>query len=104
MLATVFEDKEVFGMEHWKGDFNQDFKPGDYVNSEIVWVMADCVPPRSFSNSLVQCGEPYSHREDENGKFRATFTTFENVKGGLDDDSVWKYCGHCFGGETTNRD
>jgi hypothetical protein len=100
----TFMGKEVYGMSHWKGDFNQDFKPGDYVNSEIVWEMANCVPPRSFSNSLVQCGEPYSHREDKNGKFRPTFTTFENIRGGLDEDSVWKYCGHCFGGETENQD
>lgn len=104
MVATVYENKEVFGREHWKGDFSKDFNPGDYVNSEIVWDMAECVPPHCFSSSLVQCGEPYSHRADERGKFRPTFTTFENVTGGLNEDSVWIYRGHCFGFETTNRD
>ena len=103
MLAKFYKEKEVFGMERWKSDFTKDFKPGDLVNSEIVWEMANCVPPHCLSNSMVQCGEPYSHEKNENGKFRPTYTTFENVVGGLDENSVWVYRGHCFSGETITR-
>ena len=88
----------VKGMSDWEQDFNKDFAPGDYVDQEIADYFRDVLPPRSMAPGYLQVGEPYNHTPDQEGKFRATFNTFVKAAPG-----VWKYCGHCFAGETTHR-
>lgn len=76
---------------------------GDYVDAAIVMDGMDCLPPACMRLSCAQIGEPYSDRQDpDNGRLRATYTTFKCVKGDFR-EGVWEYCGHCFIGETVER-
>ena len=91
-------DYKVKEQTDWVGDFNADFQPGDYVAQDIVDYFRDVLPPGSMWPGYLQVGEPYSHAPDGAGKYRATYNTFVDVAAG-----VWKYCGHCFAGETEHR-
>ena len=72
---------------------------GDYVEEDIVWDLIECVPPACMRSDCMQCGEPYSHREDPDTKrYRATYTTFKKVNKG-----IYEYCGNCFAGENVER-
>ncbi len=92
------KDYQVKDQSDWKGDFNEDFKPGDYVDQEIVDYFRDVLPPRSMAPGYLQVGEPYSHVPDQDGRYRATYNTFTKSAPG-----VWKYWGHCIAGETEHR-
>ena len=97
---TEYNDQKVYGQKDWTGSFNEQFKPGDLFTCEIADWFLECVPPRCWSSTFVQCGEPYSYRPNKDGQFQAVYTTLEAVKGTFNDtDSVWKYCGVCFKGE-----
>jgi hypothetical protein len=88
----------IITMEDWQeaGDFGSIAKPGDAVDERIVDEFLNCVPPRTMRANLVQCGEPYGHREDpRTGGWRPTFITFERRLG------QWYYRGHCFSGEVS---
>jgi len=99
IYPSEYEGKKVYGMNDWHGDFSECFCPGDLFTVEIAEHFLECVPPKAYSQTYVQCGEPYSH-VDAGGKTLATYTTFEAVKGTFNDiDSVWRYCGHCFSHE-----
>jgi hypothetical protein len=76
------------------GDFEKTARPGDYVEEKIVDEFLGCVPPVTNKTGFVQCGEPYSHELDSQGRFHPTFSTF--VQSG----DRWIYCGHCFVGQT----
>lgn len=79
-------------------------KVGDAVAEDIVDYFANCVPPVTFRYGLLQAGEPFSHEPDENGHYRATYTTFSRT--GEKDDagrSIWLYNGCCFKGQADNR-
>lgn len=98
--ATEYNGQKVFGMSDWKGGFDEQFKPGELFSCEIAEYFLEVVPPKMWSRTYIQCGEPYSHQMDKDGNFKATYTTFKAVKGEISDTlSVWKYCGHCFKGE-----
>ena len=98
--ATEFKGQKVFGMTDWNKGLNEQFKPGDLFTVEVAEWFLNCVPPKSWSQTYVQCGEPYSHRQNKDGHFQAVYTTLESVKGTFSDiNSVWKYCGTCFKGE-----
>lgn len=84
----------VYNMDYW----TYDRKPGCLVEEEIAMAAADCVPPRTFGCGIIQCGEPYSHKIDENGKAKPTYATF--VK---EAEGIWKWCGNCFAGEDEPR-
>lgn len=71
---------------------------GDEVDEEIVEHFANCVPPRTYRNDLVQCGEPYSHEYDTDGKCRATYSTFVKKS-----DGKWYFVGECFANGIENR-
>lgn len=74
-------------------------KVGDLVTDEVVDEMANALPPACMRSDCTQCGEPYSYRGDpETGTWRPTYDTFKRVEKG-----VWRYCGHCFRGENTER-
>lgn len=100
MKTVKIDNREIQVKEQsdWKGDFNEDFKPGDYVDQEIVDYFRDVLPPRSMGPGYLQVGEPYSHIPDKEGRYRATYNTFKKSAPG-----VWKYCGHCFAGGTKHR-
>ena len=90
--------RKLISMEDWTGNFSDIASPGDLVDEEIVDEMINCIPPACMKSSCTQCGEPYSHKEDENGKWRATYATFKEVTKG-----IYEYCGHCFRGENVER-
>ena len=95
----TFNGKKLVTIEDWKDSFDNCCKVGDYVEREIVDEMINCVPPACMRSYCMQCGEPYSHREDpDTGKWRATYTTFKQVANG-----VYEYRGHCFYGENEER-
>lgn len=72
-------------------------QPGDYAADEIVAALRDALPPTWYDSSFFQLGEPYSHRRDpKTGILRATYSTFSR------DETGWRYCGHCFPGQTKN--
>lgn len=78
-------------------------KVGDYVTQAIVDDAIDCLPPACMRSDCSQMGEPYSTKYDErSGKWRNTYATFSKVCG-QQETAVWKYCGHCFCGETEER-
>ena len=70
-------------------------KIGDMVDDTVVDEAVNVLPPATMTGVLVQMGEPYSHRPDHQGNWRATYATFAKVCSG-----VWEYRGHCFRGET----
>lgn len=73
---------------------------GDYVKQEVVDRAMNCMPPACMTSLCAQMGEPYSHVKDpKTGFLRATYATFSRVTSGP--DGIWKYCGNCFRGETT---
>lgn len=78
-------------------------KPGDYVAQEVVDDAMDCLPPASMSARCSQMGEPYSTRlDDKTGRYRNVYATFSKVADEWP-NGIWKYCGHCFQGETEER-
>ena len=94
---TEYNGQKVYGMNDWNKGFDEQFKPGELFTSEIAEYFLDVLPPACWSSTFVQVGEPHDHRKDKNGNFKATYATFESVKGTINDvDSIWKYCGNCF--------
>ena len=80
-------------------DFCDVVKPGDAVAVEIVEEMRDCLPPTTNRASLMQMGEPYSHRlNHKTGNYEPTYITFQR-RGG-----PWYYCGRCFEGDAVSAD
>lgn len=73
-------------------------KPGDEVDEETYNHFLDILPPVTMKHGYFQVGEPYSHREDDEGRWRATWATF------IQEGDKYYYLGHCFAGETVNRD
>lgn len=91
-----YEGKPVYNEDWWFGDIG---RVGDLVEWEIADYAGQCVPPASYGNNFIQCGEPYSSKLDENtGKYRSTYSTFKRIA-----EDVWMYCGNCFVGEDTER-
>lgn len=84
--------------QDWQDDLGTFLQIGDLVDQEFVNYFIDVLPPACMNGKCVQIGEPYSHREDKNGKWRATFPTLKKTPEG------WRYAGHCFRGETENVD
>ena len=94
-----FNGKRLITMEDWTDSFDKICNVGDYVEERIVDEMMNCVPPACMRSYCMQCGEPYSHREDPaNGKWRATYSTFKEVTKG-----IYEYCGNCFMCENVER-
>jgi hypothetical protein len=67
-------------------------KVGDIMAEVQVEDWVNALPPATHKADLVQLGEPYSHREDENGQWRATYPTAAKIAG------QWLYMGNCFRG------
>ena len=94
-----FNGKKLVTMDDWIDSFEKICNVGDYVDEHIADSMINCVPPACMNTMCMQCGEPYSHKEDVKlGKLRATYSTFKKVENG-----IYEYCGHCFLGENVER-
>ena len=84
-------------------------KVGDYVTQDVVDAAMDCLPPACMRSDCSQMGEPYSSKYDEqSGKWRNTYATFSQIPSQRynytpRENRIWKYCGHCFCGETEER-
>lgn len=84
--------------EEVKGQFSWDdyAKPGDLVDEGVYDHFLDCLPPRSMGYGYLQMGEPYSSRlNPKTGEYEMTWLTFARVEKG-----IYRYCGHCFVGQT----
>lgn len=66
---------------------------GDEVDEEMMDYFLNTLPPVTWTSTLVQMGEPYSHVAG-----RATYATLRREGG------RWYYAGHCFRGESTPVD
>ena len=80
-----------------KGSWYDYAEVGSVVDETVADSFMNALPPRSLSHGYLQMGEAYSHAEDENGNFRATYMTFAKLNG------QWTYCGNCYVGETIDR-
>ncbi|WP_020621164.1 hypothetical protein [Paenibacillus daejeonensis] len=67
---------------------------GDIMTPEEVEGWINVMPPATQQADLVQLGEPYTHRPDAEGHWRATYPTAVKVAG------EWRYMGNCFRGQT----
>lgn len=70
---------------------------GDEVDEAIVDNFLEMLPPALYNSHLMQMGEPNEHLPDDDGKYKATYMTFERIA------DKWYYRGYCFLGETANR-
>ena len=91
-----YEGKTVFNKNYYSG--TDALAIGDLVEEEIVNDLMDCLPPACMRSDCSQCGEPANHKIDDDGKTRATYSTFKKVA-----DGIWEYCGCCFRGENVER-
>jgi len=87
---------EIKTHANWNCDLAEYLQVGNIVDVELVEYAFNCMPPITMNGEMVQMGEPYSHREDETGKWRATWSTFVKTEFG------WVYAGHCFKGSHLN--
>ena len=82
-----YKGKTLFVEHNWWGEIG---KIGDLVEGKIAMWFAECVPPRTFTKSMIQCGEPDSSSNE--GTLYATFVKI--------DEDVWEYKGSCLAGHT----
>ena len=77
-------------------DWDDYAKPGDLVDEGVYDNFLDALPPRSLEFGYLQMGEPHSTRlNPKTGKYEMTYLTFSRVEKG-----IYRYCGHCFAGQT----
>jgi hypothetical protein len=85
--------KTYKGWEESKQNLSDYLQEGDDVDLEMYEYFLEIMPPRTIEKDLLQIGEPYSHKEDANGKWRGTYMTLQKING------TWKYTGCRFAGE-----
>lgn len=87
--------REYHGKRVWNKEFCycDAMEPGDYVETDLVEMYRNMLPPASDSGSCFQIGEPEKEKKDKNGYMRPTYRTFTRV-----DSDTWEYCGSCFKG------
>lgn len=81
-------------------------KVGDLVRGDYIEEMMNCLPPVVMRYGCSQCGEPYCHSVDEQGRWRPTFLTwhlYERNGNTWSHESLWKFDGACFAGKNENR-
>lgn len=82
-------------LQDWEkkgGNFTDFCKVGDKVDKGIVDYFVDVLPPITWRTDLVQCGEPYGHRDNpKTGRWEAMYITFAK-----NDNGQWYYAGICF--------
>lgn len=82
-----YQGKTLFIQHNWWGEIG---KIGDLVEEAIAMDIANCVPPRTFTRNMIQCGEPASSATEG-----TLYSTFIKI-----DDDVWEYKGDCLAGHT----
>lgn len=78
---------------------------GDLVRGDFIEQMVCCLPPACDRDGCTQMGEPYSHRKDEDGKWRPTYATWHLVeywRNSWSHESLWMFDGYCFRGKNNN--
>lgn len=76
----------------WNCNMDEYLQIGDLVDEEMADYFIEVLPPATFTSSLRQIGEPYSHVDG-----RATYSTLYRTENG------WMYMGHCHRGEIENK-
>lgn len=89
-------NSEVKTYENWKGSFSEYLNIGDLVDQEMVDYAINVLSPATMNYNMIQIGEPYSHREDKDRNWKATYATYVRT------DEGWTYAGNCFRGQYTN--
>lgn len=84
-----YEGKPVYNRDHWS--YNRPI--GSLVEREIAEDAGNCVPPRTWTRNMIQCGEPAGSKVEG-----ITYATFIRVT-----EDIWKWCGNCFAGESEER-
>ena len=89
------KENDIKTLHEWEekgGNFTDFCKVGDKVDKGIVDYFLDVLPPITWRSNLVQCGEPYGHRDNpETGRWEAMYITFAK-----NDNGQWCYAGICF--------
>lgn len=85
--CRTYNGKTVYNSDWWFGDIGE---IGDYVEQEIADWFMDCVPPKTFTHNMIQCGEP-----DSSAKEGTLYGTLVRVA-----DDIWEYKGACLKGTT----
>lgn len=84
-----YEGKKVFNRDYWS--YNRPI--GSLVERQIAEDAGNCVPPRTWTRNMIQCGEPAGSKVEG-----TTYATFIRVT-----EDIWKWCGNCFAGESEPR-
>ena len=91
-------------LEGWEKDgrsWGEYCKPGDEIDGAAYDYFLNVLPPCTMHYGYFQVGEPHSHRQDKDGKWRATWPTFG--EGEHEDGSrKYIYLGNCFAGKSEN--
>jgi hypothetical protein len=75
----------------WKGNLHDYLQIGDEVDEDFQDYFLEVLPPATWTASLIQMGEAYSHVGG-----RATYATLARR------DGKWLYVGHCHKGQSTH--
>lgn len=84
-----YEGKRVFNRDYWS--YNRPI--GSLVERQIAEDAGNCVPPRTWTRNMIQCGSPAGSKVEG-----TTYATFVRVT-----EDIWKWCGNCFAGESEPR-
>lgn len=84
-ICRTYNGKTVYNSDWWFGDIGE---VGDYVEQEIADWFANCVPPRTYTRNMIQCGEP-----DSSAKEGTLYGTLVRVA-----NDIWEYKGACLKG------
>lgn len=90
-----YPGKKVFNMDWYCGIGT--LETGDLVDSDIVDLIINCLPPACMRSDCTQLGEPTDHRMDGD-TLKPVFATFRKIEG-----NIWEFCGFCFQGENVER-
>lgn len=86
-----------YGETHEKNDWDDYCKPGDEVDREVYDHFLDILPPRTMKRGYFQVGEPYSMKQDKDGNWKETWTTFAR------EGNKYYYLGNCFAGKREHQ-
>lgn len=92
-------------LKEWQESDSRDWceycQPGDEIDREAYDYFLNVLPPRTLEYGYFQVGEPHSHRQDKDGKVKATYPTFGESEH-EDGSKKYLYLGNCFAGKWEN--
>lgn len=80
-------------MDKWVDSFDKVASPGDEVDEEIYEYFLNSLPPINWRGGYFQNSEPCSHEKNAEGRYAATYSTFEQR------EDQYYYLGTCFSGK-----